>query len=120
MAGWHHDPRRRRAFPVRDDVRSGELSPALLLAGCEGREAARDARDGEGDHCQLGLGGWGGWRRLGRSALAPGPTSSVLANLPNLPNLPLEHPPHSRLHLARVAQPRADGAVEVEEQAAVR
>src|SRR5437762_13586065 len=31
----------------------------------------------------------------------------------------LEHPPHSRLHLARVAQPRADGAVEVEEQAAV-
>src|SRR5260370_11209132 len=45
---------------------------------------------------------------------------SVLPGLLSSPHEPLEHPPHARLELPRVAQPRANRAVEVEEQVAVR
>src|SRR5207247_6633590 len=50
-----------------------------------------------------------------------GGRSTATVALPPLPPLPpLEAPPHPRLQLPRVAQARSDGAVEVEEQAAVR
>src|SRR5437879_12482841 len=51
----------------------------------------------------------------------PPPTSPNLHHPPpTFTTCSSEHPPQSRLQLARVAQSRADGAVEVEQQSAVR
>src|SRR5206468_5526010 len=94
MAGWHHDPRRGRAFPVHHDVRSGELSPAVLLAGCKGRQAARDAWDGEGDPHKLGAGGW--WRFW-----------RMVEVVPSRSNLHQPPPSFTNLHNLRFRTPTA-------------
>src|SRR6266704_1180756 len=60
----------------------------------------------------------GGRRRQGRHGLRRPCRPSGRPMPP--PAAVLEHPPHTRLQLARVAEARADGAVEVEQQSAVR
>src|SRR6266508_2480016 len=55
----------------------------------------------------------------GRGRYSIGGHTALYRPLPPVTALS-EHPPHARLELSRIAQPRADRAVEVEEQPAVR
>src|SRR3989441_13335073 len=90
------------------------LFPTRRSSDLEGRSAAPGARDGEADNCKLGR--WRRWRMVKEVEAA---TSTNLHNLTDLHRLQLEQPPRPHLQLPRIAQPRADRAVEVEEQAAV-
>src|SRR5713226_8669225 len=100
----------------------GSTGPTCRSRGCGAcspawapRNGARKCAASQGSRCCSGAELTEG---NAKGALRRAPLASSAVSC-RLPHEPLEHPPHARLELPRVAQPRANRAVEVEQQVAV-